>query len=107
MEHNNTIVLKPSANQDHKDSFYEIIRQRVAIGFKASKVNVENMEFVVITDAHRAFYAPIHSVGDHSEEGRVNILFNEPVELEMSYLKDIKWSSNNVRYTHLPVNKWN
>lgn len=95
--------------QEGKDSLRDILRNRIARGFKGSKVRVEKCQYLVIVGENELFIANIYSViGYYSEssEGRnpvprVDVKFEKPKKIASKKVESIPWSSSNVRYIHL------
>ena len=100
----NTFVVKPSANQPDLPSFDDIRISCVASGFRGNLNRVSRCDYIVVTNGVEAFIGTIVSV-ERLNEGtipsRVIIKFKEPKDLESEIIKNIKWSSSNIRYKYL------
>jgi hypothetical protein len=100
----NTFVVKPSARQIGLPSFDDIKRSCVASGFRGNLNRVGRCNYIVVTNGKEAFIGTIVSVERFNVgtiPSRVIIKFKEPKDLESEIIKNIKWSSSNIRYTTL------
>jgi hypothetical protein len=107
----NTIVIKPSIGRDELPDYHTIIDSRVAEGFSASSIRVNQMYYIIIIDGLNngsiAVIERSENLGPLNNGGksRARILFGEPIRIERpnTFLenKGVTWSQNNIRYIHL------
>jgi hypothetical protein len=102
---NNTIVVKPSHNAQHLDSFEQIKNQRSAVGFRGKLENVQMLDYIVVTDGTESFIGKIKQVKKIESDTipRVIIDFEYLKEFDSEVINNIRWSSSNVRYKFLDL----
>jgi hypothetical protein len=102
---NNTIVVKPSCNSQHLDSFEQIKKQCSAVGFRGKLENVQALNYIVVTDGKKSFIGKIKSVKNFESETipRVIVDFDSVENFQSDTVDSIRWSSSNVRYKSLDL----
>lgn len=100
----NTFVVKPSDKQRDLPSFNDIRDDCIASGFRGNVDRVSRCDYIVVTNGNESFIGTIVSVERFNEgttPSRVIIKFKEPKDLESEIIKNIIWSSSNIRYKYL------